>query len=355
MSAAKKKSSSSGAPDGLQRGASWLVGPGRSMILLLLLLGLLGGGWYWAWQHFGLGITTSPQFRVDVQQIEITPQPPWIRKTDVRGEVFHELMRDKPLNVLDDNLAERVARYFLRHPWVANASAQKLAGARVKVDLEYRRPVCMVAASGILSPVDADAVLLPNGDFLPLEANRYPRLVDPNVGEPFAQVAPGQRWMDPRVIGAAEIAATLIGAVSNTTGATAGFSSSAKNNNVSVDPQGALWATLKLQTIEPGPPPNGGTGAENARNAVPAGQGRLSGDRTFWLVSRVSAGNDVRTARIFWGYPPGISSKMPAELPTAEKLARLKRFADNHGSLVRSDGPKEEILDIRTLPPGVIP
>ena len=88
-----------------------------------------------------------------------------------------------------------------RHPKSSNP-------ASVKVDLAYRKPVCMVVVPGGLLPVDAEGILLPRGegDFSPIEATRYPRL----EGVDHMPTGPvGSRWTDAKVIGGAEIAAAI--------------------------------------------------------------------------------------------------------------------------------------------------
>ena len=78
------------------------------------------------------------------ERIATTPQPAWIHG-DVRGDVLSTLSPDRPLSLLDDNLAEHVVSRFRLHPWVAKVNrVQKYHPARVKVDVTYRRPVCMV-------------------------------------------------------------------------------------------------------------------------------------------------------------------------------------------------------------------
>ena len=110
---------------------------------------------------------------------------------------------------MDDDLVERVAKAFAGHPWVAKVlSVAKRYPASVKVELAYRKPVCMVVVPGGLVPVDEGGILLPRGegDFSPLEATRYPRL----EGIDHMPAAPvGSRWTDAKVIGGAEIAAAI--------------------------------------------------------------------------------------------------------------------------------------------------
>ncbi len=198
MSPAKKRASP----------LAWLFGSGRPLLILALVVGIFGGGVYWGWLKTRTRILASPEYRLTAQQVEITPPPEWIH-SDVREEAFRDPALSSPLSIMDDDLVERVAKAFAGHPWVAKVlSVAKRYPASVKVELAYRKPVCMVVVPGGLVPVDEGGILLPRGegDFSPLEATRYPRL----EGIDHMPAAPvGSRWTDAKVIGGAEIAAAI--------------------------------------------------------------------------------------------------------------------------------------------------
>ena len=122
----------------------------------------------------------TPRYRVTADDVEITPLPPWIH-SDVRGEAIRGITLRGSMSVMDDKLTQRIADAFGLHPWVAKVvGVRKFHPSRVKVDLEYRRPVLMVEVpvpGGVgLLPVDVQGAWLPSGDFSPIEANGYPRL-----------------------------------------------------------------------------------------------------------------------------------------------------------------------------------
>jgi hypothetical protein len=149
----------------------------------------------------------------------------------------------------------------------------------------------MVEVPGGLLPVDVQGAWLPSGDFSPIEAAGYPRL----VGITSVPVGPvGTRWGDARVVGAAEIAAAI----------------------------GPEWTSLKLQRIMASTPWVTNAGEEF----------------TYEIATRGGS-------RVLWGRPPGASS--PGEVPPADKVARLKQYAAEHGGL---DGPRgPQVLDVRSL------
>ena len=259
---------------------------------MLLIAGFGLGAW--GVLHYVWPGGSPREYIVTQDKVAITPQPGWIH-SDVRAEVFRNASLDGPLSILDDNLPERISNAFSLHPWVAKVvSVSRKPMARMVVELVYRRPVCMVEAPGEPLPVDVEGRLLPSGDFSPVEKSSYLRL----VGIDTVPMGPaGQPWGDGRVVGGAEIAAAL----------------------------GDAWRELRVDRIAP----------------VPRPPTAAADEPTYQLFTRGGT-------RIFWGLAPG--SKGPEELPPAEKVARLLRYAADHGTLEGNGGP--QTLDVRLLPPG---
>jgi hypothetical protein len=273
----------------LRQFVSFVTGPGRWAAIGMLLVAAFLAGWYLVWRQVGGRVLTSREYLLGPQGVEITPPPSWIR-TDVRGEVFRNASLDGPLSIMDDSLTERIAAAFSLHPWIAKVQrVTKYHPAHVRVEVEYRRPVLMVEVAGGVLPVDARGVLLPSGDFSPVERSRFPRLVGVNTS-PMGTA--GERWGDARVVGAAEIAALLRPA----------------------------WDELKLDAIVP--------------SASPSGAGD---DFVYSLYTR------GRT-QIIWGRAPGVPAA--GESSAAEKAAKLKEYATAHGTLDGRNGPQQ--LDIRS-------
>ena len=264
---------------------------GQSTAVLVLLVAMVLF-WFAVWWRVRDRVLASPEYWLTQANVEITPPPPWIR-SDIRAEVFRDASLGPSLSIMDDNLTARLHDAFSLHPWIAKVrQVRKSYPAHVQVDLIYRKPVCMVLAvpSGAW-PVDVDGVRLPTADFCPLDVNRYPRLTQIDS----TPVGPeGTRWGDPRVVGGAQIAAALEPA----------------------------WQELKLDHIAP-------TGTtEPGRPA----------DYFYELVTRSGT-------RILWGRAPG--TDMPGEVPAADKVARLKKYVAENGSLEGRRGPQE--LDVRSL------
>ncbi|NLF72526.1 MAG: hypothetical protein GX575_26120 [Candidatus Anammoximicrobium sp.] len=253
----------------------------RLLAVLLLVAGLLGSVFY-GWQRMGPQIVQGPEYELHPDQIQIPPPPPWVR-SDIRAET----VRDgglTGLSILDRDLTVKIARAFSLHTWVEDVRrVKKEHPARVIVELVYRRPVAMVEVTmnerpGLL-PVDLHGVLLPPGDFSAEQARDYLRISLPDA-TPTGPV--GTPWGDPRVDGAARIAAVL----------------------------SEHWKQLGLYRIavEPG---------EAAASAV--------GEVTFVLSAR-------RGAQVVWGAAPPSASGADAKASLA-KVERLVAYVEQHGPL----------------------
>jgi len=291
MCAAKRrKRKSAASPAGLTKLVEILSGPARPLLVIALLGAAAFGVWYFVWNRVHHQVLSSEEYLVTPEKVEITPPPDWIH-TDIRAEVFRGACLDRPLSIMDDDLTERIKDAFSLHPWVAKVGqVTKHHPARVKVDLNYRRPVCMVDIAPRLLPVDANGVLLPANDFSPVAASRYPRL----LGIDTVPIGPaGESWGDARVVGGAEIADAL----------------------------SDVWKPWRLWQIVASP-----SGIEN--------------ESRYALLTRGGT-------RIEWGLAPG--SKVHGELPVADKLARLHEYVRQYGTLEGRGGPQK--LDVYKLQP----
>lgn len=291
MAPSKKDRSPGPSRLGLRKLIDFFHSPHRSLVFAATIVIAFCIAWAITWEKVRSRVLASPEYWLKLQDVEITPLPEWIH-TDVRAEVFRDASLDRSLSITDDDLTDRIANAFKLHPWVAEVQRVcKYHPAHVKVDLVYYRPVLMVQVPGGLLPVDINGVLLPTGDFSPLEAGRYPRL----VGIDSVPVGPpGERWGDARVVGAAGIAAAF----------------------------GSAWQRLGLERIVAG-------------NMVSVGRHR---EETYELFTPAGT-------RVLWGRAP--TTDMPGELSAEEKVARLEKYAAENGSLDGPSGPREH--DVRQL------
>jgi hypothetical protein len=303
MSPAKKNSQSATKQKISLRITGWFSGVTGKVLLCVLLIGIFTLLSYMAWQKIRTRVLGLPEYAVGPEQIQLTPPPPpWIFSTDLRVEVFNDLIRQGPLSIMDDDLNERVYAALLRQPWVAKVRQVSKYKGTVKVDLEYRRPVCMVETPGGLIPVDIEGTLLPFEDFSPIEKAKYPKLTDVERG-PLGRV--GTRWGDVRVVGGAEIANELL----------------------------PLWTKLKLEKIVPRPSAVPASGTLN-QSVAPI----RPGDYHYEIIAHGGL-------RILWGHSGGdLSSGEPTP---KQKIKKLEDFFNEHGQLDFPGRPSE--LDLRIL------
>lgn len=268
----------------------FLVGPGRTLVVGLLILASSGGAWYLGWQRVRGDVLAAPAYTLSPDHIVVTNRPDWM-SFDIREKVFRNASLQQALSIMDPDLNERITAAFSLQPWVAKVNhVVKQYPARVVVDLEYRRPVCVVNTCDQLIPVDVSGVVLPAWDLPPSELARYPRVECPDLSTPRGPV--GEPWGDPRVVGAARIAQTL----------------------------GDRWSTYRLRQIELLP-----TDAQNRME-----------DTVY----------EMRThshSRVIWGRAPGM--EVPGEATTAEKLAYLDEEVRRYGNL---EGPSgwSHVIDL---------
>jgi hypothetical protein len=261
-----------------------------------LLLATLALGSHLAWRHFAPAVARHPQYQITAERIHLTPPPPWIR-SDVKLEVLRDAGLVGTVSVLDapDTLVSRLQTAFEFHPWVASVlQIRKRLPAAIEIDVEYRRPVAAVeTADGrgiLLTPIDVLGTRLPEEDFTDLERRYLPR-ISSTSHRPLI----GDTWEDPRVIGAARLAAGLAD----------------------------VWQQLRLVQI------------------LPATQPSDQGEEQVYSFEIITSGG----TRIVWGAAPNQESAA-GESPFATKRERLLGYAAQHGQLDSIDGPAR--LDVRT-------
>lgn len=239
-------------------------------VLLVAFLAAWGGGWIVVRDR----VAAQSDYYLRAEQIELTPPPPWVH-SDVKAEVLRNAGLERPLSLLDDDLARRIYEAFPLHPWIARVQrVSKRYPARMTVDVVYRRPACMVevhdrgACRGVYA-VDLESVVLPTADFSPLDAARLPLLR--GIDMPPSQ--PGSPWGDERVLEGCRLAAALA----------------------------EVWLELQLVSLAP----------------LPRLDETLDEPYRYELATRSGS-------RVLWGLPATTS---PADKPIFEaKLVRLRQL-----------------------------
>jgi hypothetical protein len=178
------------------------------LVFVVVTVGLVA-----SWNRWGRTVVTRPLYRIALENIQLTPPPPW-----VRANVAAEVYRDSALHELTSfhkDLTIRVYQAFELHAWIAKVKrVSKHPPARLEIDVEYRRPVALVEVPrGVLPDgewgliaVDREAVVLPSRDFMQDDVEKYLWLNIPGI--PPCGLA-GTQWGDSRVAGAAQIAELL--------------------------------------------------------------------------------------------------------------------------------------------------
>jgi hypothetical protein len=268
-------------------------------LIVLIVVALLAGVAREAWRRTAPIVARRDRYLLPAESITVTSAPEWI-VADVRQQVIHAAALDRRLSILDSAFVDEIKHAFTLHPWVQSVDRiEKKFPPAVHVDLTYRRPVAVVEIpsgdSRILLPVDAACIHLPAED-VPLIRRQYLPRITGIAGQPPA----GQRWEDPRVTGAVELAVGL----------------------------SDLWEPLHLMEICP-----------SARTVT-------HGDRQMFVYDIVTRGG----TKIIWGASP--HSLAPGEARFAIKVERLKKCIEQYGPLdsVKAPGTVDVRGELRVEP-----
>ncbi len=239
------------------------------------------------------------EYRLRAENIHLTQRPHWVPHDLVAEVAKLEQWDEKPISLLEESCCQDIAAAFARHPWVKTVERVRLRpGARVEMEIAFRRPVAMVeAGQGKYYPVDADAVLLPPADFSRADIKRYPLIENPST---LPQGPAGSYWGDLMVLGAARLAEHLLQAHDGKT---------------------THWEHLNLASIQL---PRRTT----AELDIKAIQYRLVTKDGSWIL---------------WGRAPGTDH--PGELTAEQKIGRLTQYLADFGTFRPTHGPLE--IDIR--------
>jgi hypothetical protein len=134
----------------------------KGTLLLVVAAAFLGGViWAGRWAHDQLH--GSPRYVVPFADIQCEP-PAGLDRPKFLDEVRYYASPHLPenLDLLDDDLRERLSDGFGKHPWVDKVDAVEITPPKqIVVKLTYRKPVLAVRFDGKLLAVDAVGVLLP--------------------------------------------------------------------------------------------------------------------------------------------------------------------------------------------------
>lgn len=261
----------------------------------LALAAIAGIGWglQVAWQYVEPTIINREPYLLTAERITMTPQPEWIG-SDIRNEVIRNASLSDRLSILDEAFMNVIQDAFVLHPWIASVDKiTKQYPAGVQVDVTFRKPMAVVEMAAedgmLLVPLDENAVVLPIAD-VPEIRKRYMPRIQNIVDRPPV----GQKWDNPRVTGAVDLAVQLT----------------------------ESWEKLFLVDI------------------LPSTRPEILDQHRFYVYDLMTRGG----TRVVWGAAPGMSP--PGEADFATKLERLKQCVTEHGPLDTVQSPA--IVDVRS-------
>lgn len=265
-----------------------LTGRGGLVWRIVGLFALFGFLWLAMYLAGGRDLLGLGDYQITPEKIVLQPtQPKWI-ESDIPAEVFRSSGLTGSISLMDDALVQKIRDAFALNPWIKKVvRVTKEHPARVRIEVEYRRPVLIVDATDLI-PVDGEGVVLPAENFSPRDMRKYARFDHEN--KPPAGPA-GDPWGDPRVMQAARIMKAL------------------------GDRAGA-WNIVRIQLEDPR---------------------RLEGTADHYLFDLLTKNGTV----IHWGLAPTL--KRPGEPTAKKKIEWLENQVKTHGSLdaspsLRSNG-----------------
>ena len=262
----------------------WLKAIPRSALLSMIGPSLLLVCGYLGWRYYGAKHYDATFYGINKANIEITPQPEWIRSSVV-DQVYDESGLGR-LSLFDSQTPSIIAQAFGAHPVIRKVRrVQPMAGGRVAVAVEYRSPVAMVCVqppSGDAStppkwlPVDGESFILPTkGNFTEKDVNNYIWIFANGIRSDIERYD-GRVFDDPQIKDAAALCAVLV--------------------HVKERVQAKIVKVTAAPTTE----------------------------RTRWLLSIDTHGNGPH---ILWGSAPGMEA--PSEPKYDSKLRKLLELASD--------------------------
>jgi len=171
---------------------------------------------YFGWLYYGAHKLDMAYYGLKKENIHITQQPPWLKKTNVLDEVFSESSLASQ-SLLDRKTPELLARVFNAHPAVKKTLRVEPMAGGVVINIEYRTPVAMVNCKGNavdngkagFLPVDVEGILLGVENFTSSDIPQFIAIfADVNALESHGKE--GKPFGDPRVEQAAQLCQLLV-------------------------------------------------------------------------------------------------------------------------------------------------
>ncbi len=187
----------------------------RQIFFTLLVVAVLIGIWFGLWSIWKTDLLHSEEYRLDPSRFHLPQQPAWVPES-----LVHDVLLSAGLNrvesVLDAKLPEKLSAAFTLNPWVRKVRKVQIKyPAEIYVDLDYRRPVCLVQLpdNNGFYPVDAGGILLPTDYFTRGTPDEIAAKMSEFLlvtGAPSSPIGSfGDAWGEPSVEKAAQLAGLL--------------------------------------------------------------------------------------------------------------------------------------------------
>jgi hypothetical protein len=297
---ARKPSLKSAIQKMLRRAKGPLGEGGAEVFVTFLVAACIVGAIAYTWKTWGHLVAGSSRYHVTEDSVEIPESPSWISQTtNVKKEVFDDGLLNET-SALDPHAATKIAQAFELNPWVKKVDrVTKSAPNRVKVELEFRRPIAVVwiqvsDETGGWEPIDGEGVVLPE-DLFHEDRSRieqYLRIVARH--SPSVPKDVGIAWPDERIQQAAALSAVLE----------------------------HLWKDWGIDNVY---------------------VTRSLTDETPIFSLRMG-----RQTKVVWGR--GLGNEVGAELTAMQKLALIGEYLKQHGTVDKWS--EERVLDVQH--PGVL-
>ncbi len=247
--------------------------PGAALMFAVLPLVFLG---YFGWLFYGAEHLDRGLYAFDTENLTVTPQPTWIRRTQVVDEVI-EVGAFEELSLLDPQITATIAQAFETHAWIKSTlRVTKSGSGELVVDLLYREPRALVfqpmasdepggeAKFGFYA-VDDEGYVLPRQDFESEDAFNYIAIIADGIQPTKNKVR--MAFGDKRISEALELC-RFLGPVREKLGLRAVFVSPDKST-LGVDGWLMSLETVDRHTVSWGHAPNQeSTDEENAQSKL---------------------------------------------------------------------------------------
>lgn len=137
-------------------------------LTVMVVLAMLGR---FAWLFYESEILARPDYILNEHKVEVLSVPKWI-PNDFKKYVFYfsNQINNDSFNILDDGIANQVARAFECHPWVKQVESVKIRyPAHARLQIRFRDPVAFIETPGSEEKagflVDSEGIVLPSEYF----------------------------------------------------------------------------------------------------------------------------------------------------------------------------------------------